>query len=158
MTGLSLASNESTGQGDAAAQAQELLVLSDWVRYSLAGNLRCVGVGVGASAGAGAECIGIEGVVICRCVAYACLFKGVHMRDPVCVVEWNWGCDDGRMLCECLCSEGRGDRCMCMCVCVHCAYSWMNSSVLYIVLSEGLCQRASPQISWTNIVTDNFKQ
>jgi len=39
VTGLSLAPNESTGQGDVAAQAQELLVLSDWVRYALAGNL-----------------------------------------------------------------------------------------------------------------------
>ncbi len=40
VTGLSLAPNNSTGQGDVEAQAQELLVLADWIRFSLAGNLR----------------------------------------------------------------------------------------------------------------------
>lgn len=42
VTGLALAPNGTQGQGDATAQFQQLLVLSDWVRYSLAGNLRCV--------------------------------------------------------------------------------------------------------------------
>lgn len=41
MTGLSLTPNGySSTQGDVAAQARELGVLTDWVRYSLAGNLR----------------------------------------------------------------------------------------------------------------------
>lgn len=40
MTGLALAPNGNRGQGDVAAQLNELVHLTDWVRYSLAGNLR----------------------------------------------------------------------------------------------------------------------
>lgn len=40
VTGLALAPNGGTGQGDPQDQAQELRQLTDWVRYSLAGNLR----------------------------------------------------------------------------------------------------------------------
>ena len=41
VTGLALAPNGNTAQGGPAAQVSELLVLSDWVRISLAGLLRC---------------------------------------------------------------------------------------------------------------------
>jgi len=40
VTGLALAPNLSTNQGDDKEQAQGLRVLSDWTRFSLAGNLR----------------------------------------------------------------------------------------------------------------------
>ena len=43
MTGLALAPNgvdPPQGDGDPAKQLEELLMLSDWVRYSLAGNLK----------------------------------------------------------------------------------------------------------------------
>ena len=42
MTGLALAPNACTGQGEPEAQLAQLLVLSDWARYALAGNIRCV--------------------------------------------------------------------------------------------------------------------
>ncbi|KAL6752790.1 glycoside hydrolase superfamily [Haematococcus lacustris] len=40
VTGLALAPSSCRGQGGPEAQLQELLQLSDWLRYSLAGNLR----------------------------------------------------------------------------------------------------------------------
>ena len=48
MTGLSLAPNSvepQQGDGNPVRQLQELLELTDFVRYSLAGNLRCATCG-----------------------------------------------------------------------------------------------------------------